>query len=213
MTTTPEVQAQEGEALDATRAPYGRSPSVRPALIVLACAAVVSIGSFGLSLIGSGSPAATVSGLGKPVPGVNLLAVDAATVLKRITTDGVPPKNIVDSLVVPKGALVISTSTQDAGIDQYDRSVYLQIDAPSKEILRFYGVELKRADWSGAGKVYDDKEVIGEKAGTDGYDWEVGVVVTPVSPGAISPSLAGGSQTSPTAGIRLRLFQIADDGP
>jgi hypothetical protein len=145
------------------------------------------------------------------VPGVNLLAVGAAPVLKRITTDGVPPKNIVDSLVVPKGALVIRTSTQDAGIDQYDRTVYLQIDARSREILRFYAVELKRAHWSGAGKIFGD-EVIGEKGGTDGYEWDLGVTVTPVSPGAISPSLAGGEQTSPTEGIRLRLFQVADDG-
>lgn len=214
MTTTPELGAHPAEALEAPRAPYGRSPSIRPALVVLACAAVVSFGAFATSFIGSGQPAPpTVTGLATSVPGVSLSAVGATPVLKRITSGGFPPKDVLAALVVPKGARIISTTAEDAGVDQYDRSIYLEIDTTSKELLSFYKVELKRAHWSilGTYPVPSGHEILGRLAGSDGYEWEVGVVITPVSPGDISPSLAGSGQTSPPMGLRLRIF-IPDDG-
>ena len=208
MTTTP----ADPRAL---RAPYGKSPSIRPALVVLACAAAVTFGGVAVALVGSGQTTApTVSGLGVPVAGVNLTAIGAAPVLRRIATDGSPPKDVVDALVVPNGARIVGTSTPDAGIDLYDRSISFQLSTSSSELLRFYDVELKRAHWSqvaeypGSGA---SKEILAHRSGSDGYEWEVGVVVTPVNP-SISPALAGDGQTSPTMGLTLRLFQLPDDG-
>lgn len=154
MTTTPELGAERAELPDGPRAPHGRSPSVRPALVVLACAAVVSFGGFAVALIGSGQAGPpTVTGLATPVPGVNLLAVGGAQVLQRISHDGSPPKDVLEALVVPKGARIINTSVQDASIDLYDRSIYFEIDTTSKELLTFYEVELKRSVLGGHRKV------------------------------------------------------------
>jgi hypothetical protein len=221
VTTTPNLA---GEAAGATetfpqlRAPYGKSPSVRPALVVLACAVALTLGGVAVALIGSGQTTpATVVGLGSRVPGVSLAAIGATQVLKRISNDGVPPEDVLRALVVPKGARIISTTDEDADIDQFDRSVYLEVDTTSAQLVKFYKVELKRAHWSFLGEYSvpnagnGARELLADRAGSDGYEWEVGLVVTPVNP-TISPALAGSGQTSPTMGLRLRLFEVPDGG-
>jgi len=211
--TTPEEGLETSEPLEATPPRHAKAPSVRPALVVLACAAVVTFGGFALAVVGGSKPA-TVGGLGRAVPGVNLTAIGAAGVLHRLVSGGTPPKDVLDALVVPKGAQIVSTTDSDAGIDQYDRSVYLKVDTTSKELVRFYQAELKWAHWYLLGEYRlpgSAKELLARRAGSDGYEWEVGVIVTPVNP-AISPSLAGDTQPSSTMGLRLRLFQIPDGG-
>jgi len=215
VTTTPDLGFEPEEAVRQPPARYGKPPSVRPALVVLACAVVVSVGGFAVALVGNGSSASKpVTGLGIRVPGVSLRATAAASTLRRIESGGSPPRDIVDSLVVPIGARVVSTTAEDAGVAQYDRSVYLEVDAAPRELMKFYEVELKRGQWSLLGEYPlsgGATEVLGRRAGSDGYEWEVGVVLTPVTP-AISPALAGDGQTSSTTGVRLRLFEIPDGG-
>ncbi len=215
MTTTPDLGFEPEDALEQPPARYGKPPSVRPALVVLACAVVVSVGGFVVALIGSGqSVSKPISGLEIRVPGVSIRATNAASTLRRITSDGSPPSDIVDSLVVPIGARIVSSTAEDAGVDQYDRSIYMDVDAAPGELMKFYKAELKRGQWSLLGEYPISggaSEVLGRRAGSDGYEWEVGVVLTPVTP-AISPALAGDGQTSPTTGVRLRLFQIPDGG-
>lgn len=215
MTTTPDLRFEPDEALEQPPTRYGKPPSLRPALVVLACAVVVSAGGFVVALVGNGGSASkSVTGLEIRVPGVSIKATEAAPTLRRITSDGSPPGDIVDSLVLPVGARIVSTTAEDAGVDQYDRSIYLDVDATPRELMKFYEVELKRGQWSLLGEYplsNGANEVLARRAGSDGYEWEVGAVLTPVTP-AISPALAGDGQTSPTTGLRLRLFQIPDGG-
>ena len=169
MTTTPDLGRDLDEGLGTPRARRAEPPSLRPALVVLACAVVLSFGGFAVALIGGGQAAPSiVTGLGTPVPGVNLSAVGASQVLRRISNGGTPPRDVLEALVVPNGARIVSTTAQDA-------------------------------------------ELLAQRTGSDGYEWEVGVVVTPVNP-AISPSLAGDGQTSAVMGLRLRLFVVPDSG-
>jgi hypothetical protein len=180
---------------------------------VLACAAVVTLGGGAVALIGSGQAApATVSGLATPVAGVNLSAVAASAVLQPIVSGGTPPSDIIDTLVVPNGARIMGTTTPDAGIDQYDRSMRFQISTTTDELAKFYRTELTRAHWSMLGTYplpNAGSEVLAERPGSDGYEWEVGVEMTPVNP-SISPSLAGDGQTSAVIGLTLRLFEVPD---
>jgi hypothetical protein len=195
VTTTPDLGRDLDEGLGTPRARRAEPPSLRPALVVLACAVVLSFGGFAVALIGGGQAAPSiVTGLGTPVPGVNLSAVGASQVLRRISNGGTPPRDVLEALVVPNGARIVSTTAQDAGVDQYDRSIYFQLDTKSTELVKFYRTEL-----------------LAQRTGSDGYEWEVGVVVTPVNP-AISPSLAGDGQTSAVMGLRLRLFVVPDSG-
>ena len=223
MSTTPDVGLELDEGLEPTRARRAEPPSLRragppslrPALVVLACAVVLSFGGFAIALIGSRQATPPiVAGLGTPVPGVNLSAVGASQVLQRISSGGTPPSDVLGALVVPNGARIVSTTAQDAGVDQYDRSIYFQIDTNSTELLKFYRTELRRARWSLLGTYplpSAGTEVLAQRTGSDGYEWEVGVAVTAVNP-SISPSLAGDGQTSAVTGLRLRLFEVPDSG-
>ncbi|MGD0943524.1 MAG: hypothetical protein ABR972_04505 [Acidimicrobiales bacterium] len=213
MTTPPDLELQGADELKSARPGRTRPPSLRPALVVLACAAVVTFGGFAVALVGSGQPApATVSGLATPVPGVSLSAIDASGVLQRISSGGTPPPDILAALVVPNGARIMGTTTQDADVDQYDRAIKLQISTTSGQLLEFYRTELKRARWSLLGTYplpNAGSELLAQRAASDGYEWEVGVLVTPVNP-AISPALAGDGQTSAVMGLTLRLFEVPD---
>jgi hypothetical protein len=215
VSTTPDVGLELDEGLEPTRARRAKPPSLRPALVVLACAVVLSFGGFAIALIGSGQATPPiVAGLGTPVPGVNLSAVGASQVLQRISSGGTPPPDVLGALVVPNGARIVSTTAQDAGVNQYDRSIYFQIDTNSTELLKFYRTELRRARWSLLGTYplpSAGTEVLAQRIGSDGYEWEVGVAVTAVNP-SISPSLAGDGQTSAVTGLRLRLFEVPDSG-
>ncbi len=212
MTASADLGLDLGDKLDPARARSVR-PSLRPALVVLACAVVLSVGGFAVALIGSGqATSSVVTGLAAPVPGVNLSAIGASQVLARISSGGTPPPDILGSLVVPNGARIVATTAQDADVDQYDRSIYFELGSNSTELLRFYRTELHRAGWSLLGTYRlpaGGDELLARRAGSDGYEWEVGVVVTTVSP-SISPSLAGDGQTSPVMGLRLRLFEVSD---
>jgi len=187
--------------------------SLRPALVVLACALVVTAGGFAVALVGSGqSQPATVTGLATAVPGVSLAAVDASGVLQKIASAGTPPSDILGALVVPSGARIIGTTTQDASVDQYDRSMSFQVSTSSEQLVTFYRTELKRAHWSLLGTYQTSKtttEVLAQRSGSDGYEWEVGAVISPVNP-SISPALAGDAQTSAVIGLTLRIFEVSD---
>jgi hypothetical protein len=212
VTTPPQPEPEPAELPEPTPPAREKGPSLRPALVVLACAVLITFGGYAVSLVGDGSSTPVVSGLATAVPGVSLQAVSAAQVLQRISSDGVPPADVVSALVVPNGARILGSTAQDAGVDQFDRSIKLQITAGSAELLKFYRIELKRARWSvlgtyplpGAGS-----EVLAQRASADGFEWEVGVTVTPANP-AISPSLAGGGQTSAVMGLTMRLFEVPD---
>jgi hypothetical protein len=214
VTAAPDLGLDLEEKLEPLPA-RAKPPSLRPALVVLACAVVLSFGGFAIALIGSGQSApSTVAGLASPVPGVNLSAVGASQVLRRISSGGIPPADILGALVVPNGARIVSTTAQDAGVDQYDRSIYFQLDTDSTELLEFYRTELRRARWSLLGTYplpSGGSELLAQRAASNGYEWEVGVVVTTVNP-SISPSLAGDGETSPVIGLRLRLFEVPDGG-
>lgn len=186
---------------------------MRPALVVLACAVVVTVGGFAVALVGTGqSGPATVTGLATPVPGVSLSAVDASGVLRQIAGGGTPPADILASLVVPSGARIIGTTNQDASVDQYDRSMRFQVTTDSSQLVSFYRTELKRAHWSLLGTYKTSAtatEVLAQRAGSDGYEWEVGAEIAPANP-SISPALAGDGQTSAVMGLTLRLFEVSD---
>jgi len=212
VTTPPDLEREGAEQLEPARPAREKAPSLRPALVVLACAVVITFGGYAVSLVGGGAGPAVVTGLATPVPGISLQAVAAAEVLQRISSGGAPPSDVVGALVVPNGARIMGATAQDAGVDQYDRSLKLQVTTGSGELLKFYKTELKRAHWSVFGTYPlpgSGSEVLAQRASSDGYEWEVGVMVTPVNP-AISPSLAGDGQTSAVMGLTLRLFEVPD---
>lgn len=157
----------------------------------------------------SGSP---VPGVGRVVPGVGLRAVSAAPVLHHVESAGQPPKNIVADLTVPAGARYLGSAGSAQALDQYDRTVKIEVSAPGSKVVHFYLSELSRAKWL----VVSDRTVrsgvvqlIASHAGSDGYEWFVGVKITDYSP-SVAPALAGNSQSAASCTVQIRLQQQGD---
>lgn len=185
-------------------------PSLRPALIVLGAAALIfTLGTAIALLGGKTAQTTTLKGLVRPVPGVRLRAVPASSALAHIEASGQPPTNIVAALTVPAGSRYLGARGAAAPLDQFDRSVRLEVGAPGAEVVHFYEVELSRAHWvlaadrsTGAGI----HELLGQQAGSDGYQWLVGITITDQSP-TVAPALGGGGQSAASCTVEIRLEQ------
>lgn len=204
--------AATGPAEDSAPAPApaapGRQPgpSLRPALVVVATAvAILALFGVGSALWGSGPGPRAHPPTAIRVPGTSLVAVAAASDLTPIVAPGSPPANIVDALTVPRGAVSGAPADHSADSAQYDKAMHFTVAASEQAMIVFYRSELPRLGWhvssTGPPKGAAGVEVLAERPGTDGWQWEVGAV--------ISPTTFAGSPTGSTA-FELRLFQVPD---
>lgn len=196
-------------------APGRRVPRLRLAGVVLGVAVLVLV-LFGVAavLTGGGSSgrhgagtAGTVPSRPTPVKGTTLLAQPAAGALRPIRQAGTPPADIVDTLAVPVGATVVG-HTPSTGITLYDARERFTVRGSQQSVLAFYRSELAAMKWKvtnvgPARRPADATEVLAQKAGSDGWYWEVGVVVAPTTFGP-DAGPAG------TTAFVLRLFEVND---
>ena len=139
------------------------------------------------------------------VRGTGLVAQPATAALRHIEILGTPPADIVDALVLPKGTQTVS-HTPWSGSTQYSGSMSFRLAASQAAVVRFFSVELRARGWSGT-KVGTARgepgatEVLAQRASTDGWFWEAGVVV--------SPTTFNGTGSDVTR-FRLDLFELPD---
>ena len=186
---------------------------MRPALVVVAVAVVVVGGGSALALAGAPShhPVASQA-KSQRVPGAELRAQPATTVLDRIATAGEPPANIVAALAVPAGSHYVGKKVNDRGLTQFDRTVTISVDAPAREVRTFYVRLLSQRHWvtssittpSGGGT-----EVIATKGGDDGYEWTVGIIMRGDST-VVAPALAGASASPVRTTATIELYQVSE---
>jgi hypothetical protein len=179
---------------------------MRPALVVLGLAVlIVVLFGVGSALWGSGTTAGPRRPAATKVPGTSLVAVPAALLLGPIVQPGSPPANIVDALTVPRGTRAGVSVDHSAGAGQYDQEMHLTLAASEEAVITFYRVELPALGWhitsTGPPTGQPGTELLAEQSGGDGWQWEVGVV--------ISPTTFGGSPTGSTP-FALRLIQVPD---
>jgi hypothetical protein len=189
-----------------------RTPSVGPALIVVGLAVLILI-LFGIGSILSGNspPPPVASSKPQRVPGTPLLAVSAAPVLRPIEVPGAPPANIVSNLTVPEHTTAIDHMGAAGSTSQYDAHVDVSVHASQGAVVSFYRAELPLQGWKivSVGPVQNQPqaiEVLGQKAGDDGWYWEIGAVVEPTT--FPSPSAPVSAESTRFA---LRLFQRSDE--
>ncbi len=172
-------------ATPAPGAPPSRTagPSIRPALIVVGIALVVIL-VFGVAsaLTNNPTPKAPKA---TAVKGTGLVAEPATGTLHAIEILGTPPADVLDALVLPKGAHEISR-TPWSGSTQYAADMSFRLDAAQATLVDFFHTELHAHGWSivGVGAAHDDPratEVLAQRASTDGWYWEAGVVVYPTT--------------------------------
>jgi hypothetical protein len=210
--TTPGQRSPE-PATPAGTEPVRPAPSggfsMRPAMLVVGLAALI-VGAFiaiGLATNGTAVQTNTSKGL-RAIPGSPLHAVRAAPVLSVITQSGEPPPNILNSVSIPEGALRVSHQDNSAAAGQYDAQIRLVSDASQGALRSFYLDDMKAQGWkiTDQGSADHDPgalEVLGQKAGSDGYYWEMGAVISATTFGADAPP-------SGHTDFTVRLFQIPD---
>jgi hypothetical protein len=215
-TGTEDATERDGAPATYDEPAYEPGPSLKPALIILLIVAVVVFGGLALALIGGNGAAPIPVTAGSKLAGSPLAAVPAASLLAPIVSDGEPPTAVVNALAVPSGSTRAETAKNLASDDgQFNSVVYADVPASPSDVLAFYKAELRHSAWgllpSGVNPIDGGTgtELLYERAGPDGYYWEVAVIVTPRIP-KISPALAGSGQTAPTSLLELDLLQVPD---
>jgi len=201
------------------RPPAGRNVSKLPALVVLGVAVVV-IALFGaLSALTGPSPRSHRPSIGsRHVRGSSLLGVPAAKMLKPIEHPGTPPSNILDALMLPAGSVSHGFIDNSGNATQYDEQMRFSLDTSEGEIVAFFHAVLRDKGWGiedvgPAHGVPGGVEILGQKAGNDGWYWEAGVVVSPTtfdsSAGSPSPSAGSGAGRESTS-YSVKLLQVLE---
>ncbi|HVX22874.1 MAG TPA: hypothetical protein VHB02_16140 [Acidimicrobiales bacterium] len=189
--------------------PVRRTPGMRPALVVLGIAVLLVLGFGLLSVFTSGS-GNTPPPSARParVPGTSLLAVPAGRALGPVERGGVPPANIVHALTIPKGATVTAHADDHPGATGYDQQVDFTVPgADQASVVAFYKAQLDRDGWrrisvGPATNRPTTTQVLAQAAGSDGWYWEAGALVSPTTFGP------DGAQST---AFTIRLFQVPDE--
>ena len=183
--------------------------SLRPAMVVLGLAVLI-LGLFaGLGLATSHQNAAVHTNTApRAVPGSTLLAVPAAHVLSVIIKGGEPPSDIVDAVSVPADSVRVSQQNNSGSAAQFDSQIGLRATDSQGALLTFFASDMRQQGWQifDRGPAANDPgatEVLGKLAGSDGWYWEMGAVISPTTFG---PGAPPAGQTD----VTIRLFQQPD---
>ncbi len=196
--------------------PPRRNTSLRPALVVAGIAVVLLIlFGVGSALSGGGGstpPRSTVH-LG-PVTGTSLRAVAATRALAPIEQAGEPPANVVAAIVIPQGATRVGVANNSLSAGDFDEQVTFSVHASEASVFAFYRTEMRSAGWhiesSGPSAQQPGLEVLGQLAGSDGFYWEMGALVSPSTFVGTSSVRAPGASDDLTR-FTIRVFQASSD--
>ncbi|MHB1987088.1 MAG: hypothetical protein ACYCSF_03760 [Acidimicrobiales bacterium] len=193
--------------------PAARSPSLRPALVVVAIAIVIVVGGAVLALAGTGS-ARSDAPVGPPpaVPGSKLGAESAGRFLSHIASDKEPPSDVINSLAVPAGSRYVDRHLLDRGVGQFDRSVEFSVDATARSVRNFYVRLLSDERWV-TNSITEPRagtsEIIAQRSASDGYQWRVGLIIAGVRT-IVAPALAGAAASPVGTTVTMELYQVED---
>ena len=206
-TATPTGGSGTGDERRAAPETPPRSYSMRPALIVGGLAVVILIAfSAGSAFTHTALTPSKAPKGSAAVKGSSLRAVSADSGLSTIEQDGEPPANVLAAITLPEGAVRLSTTDPGEG-STYDQDVQFSVDASEAAVLGFYKTELHDYGWqsvtSGAATHQAGQQLVGQLAGDDGFYWQLGVIV--------SPSTFGALGTVDVTRFTLRVLQVGDD--
>lgn len=141
---------------------------------------VMVVAGVGIGLTRSGGIGASSSPAGS-VPPPALAPRPAAPDFAPLRSNGQPPADVMDALVVPTGASAISHTNYDQANGPYDRGVGFGATASSQELLNFFRFELAANHWSNRTEAParggPGTQVLARHKSSDGFYWEVGVTV------------------------------------
>jgi hypothetical protein len=176
-------------------------------------ALVLLIGGIGAALTSSGSARPSAPHRFPSVRAAGIKAVAGGHALGPIVTAGQPPSDILNVVPLPRGAAAKSGSAANNTIGLYDHSLSFTMAVSEEKVIDFYRAELPALKWQlvsqgppphGAAGY----QIVGQHPSSDGYEWEIGVTVSPTTFGSGSAGAAGTKGTTP---FTVRLFAVSDD--
>jgi hypothetical protein len=211
VSTVPEVDGDGAASGDPDREPVTpvppRGPNPRgPALIVLGIAVLIVV----VGLVGS---ALTSNSSGKATPvlhevtlsdGTSMTLTPATTALRSLVSEGQPPSDIIGHLVVPAGSRPTGNVNNDQSAGQYDRTADFATSQAGDEVVDTFKAALPKLGWQviyagpGLGTDQNGTEVLAKRGSSDGYEWEVGVVVSATTATGTTP-------------FSVEVFELSDD--
>jgi len=179
--------------------------SVRgPALVILGIAVFILLAGVLASALISGS-APTDNLRTVTIPGGAVVPLAPATsALRSIVGSGEPPADILGNLAIPAGSTARGTVDSDQNQSQFDRTVSFTNGTLSPpQVVDAFHTLLPKLGWQviyvGAGaRGGSGTQVLAKRGSGDGFYWEVGVVVSPLTSAGVTP-------------YSVELFQLPDD--
>jgi hypothetical protein len=189
------------DAEDSPPPPSAPAPVVRgPALVVLGLAVLIVVVGLVAAAISSGSgsrPGASNAGaaLGQVTlaDGTVVHLVPATTALRSLEGQGDPPPDIIGHLAVPSGSRPTGTVNEDLSAGLYDQTAKFATPQVGDDVVQTYRTALPRLGWKvifdgpGVRNGRSGDEVLAKRGSSDGYEWEVGVVVLPTTAAGTTP--------------------------
>ena len=185
--------------------------TMRLAMIVPGIGVLILVLFIGAEFLTSNPVQKTKTATGSfSVHGTTLRAVPAVHDLKVITVNGQPPGNIINAVSVPEGATRTAHQNNSAAAQEYDAQITLRIDQSQAAVDNFYKLDMKKQGWQvfstgPATHVAGGLEILGKQAGSDGFYWEMGTIISPTSFGNGAPAAGATSFT-------IELVQEPDPG-
>lgn len=188
--------------------------SLRPALFIVGLAVVILV-VFGIGAAltsPTGGPHGVPASSGGAVHSgsVTMTVTPAKSMLEPILTPGEPPPNIVAALTVPGGTRRVGYQRNLNSTQQYDRTVHLAWHGSQTAVIDFYRARLPRSGWKiesdGPASSGSGLQLLAQKGGSDGWYWEVAVIVSPTEFAKGGVHAPAGSESTP---FSLELMQVS----
>ena len=169
------------EVPPAPRPPLTTTTSLWPAGVVLGLA-VVMLGVFMLIDFATNKGVVTVPTTIPTVVGGLPLDTKPAAALQYCLQSQEVPRNIDSAFIVPEKTVARpGANTPDLGAGEYDCfEPMATTGATSGALIKFFDTQLEARGWSlfSKGASNGDPQSLFQKAGSDGFYWELGVTVT-----------------------------------
>jgi hypothetical protein len=119
---------------------------------------------------------------------------------------GEPPTDVLNQIVLPEGASKSASPASPGSATSFDQTLAFTSPASEQAIYSFFDHEMTNRGWKvfSTGKPANAQgvEVLGQRAGSDGWYWVQGVVVSPTT------FSKDGTQSTH---FSVRLYQASDD--